>query len=400
MNNIVVSGNGVPAAANSRTASGTTRQNSLSGGNVSKQGGMTAVNQKANEAYNAWRTVTTNQSAAVSVDIPEGAMRVSREIQEEYGAYPGSQIAYAQQDSELQNTSQNNGNYYVGDKASGAKNSDAVTSEEVNPKDAPIEEEASKKGKTYGITEEGLNNLERLLEEMKESRKTNSNSNSGAKKRLNYNYRRISSTISRAKNVNQASNALTTANSNLNTLRRKMASGKFNENDVQIAINHAKKMVRVARKKVKHIKWEMQVDKQDTHVETDKEHRNHRELVVHRENLSERKNEQERELLMLKKQLKQLRVQRKSANRRNEDHDLIIADMEYLRKKLDLLRQEHEENRSDIMKSIVVESSAPVAEEAAAASAQIGGTAEAPTAAEVADVAGDSGAVVMSDSAS
>ncbi|MCH5266849.1 MAG: hypothetical protein J1E62_00785 [Lachnospiraceae bacterium] len=353
MGNIVVSGNGVPTAANSRTASG-----------IGTQSRTSAVNQKASDAYNAWRTVTSNQSAAVSVDIPEGAMRVSREIQEEYGQYPGAQSVYT-----------------------------GEILEEVNPEEVPVGEESSKGKKEYGITEEGLNNLERLLEEMKESREANKKSNEATKKRLHYNYRRISSSISRAKNVNQASNALTTATSNLNSLRRKMATGKYNDNEVQIAINHAKRMVRVARKKVKHIKWEMQVDKQDTHVENDKERRNRQELIAQPQYQPGEKQEKEQELLLLKKQLNKLRVQRKNANRRNEDHDLIIADMEYLKAKLDMLRQEQQESRSDAMKTIAAESSEPAAAEVAATvNPQVGGTAEAPSAAEVAGAAVEAGA--------
>lgn len=66
--------------------------------------------------------------------------------------------------------------------------------------------------------------------------------------------------------MNQASNALTSANSALSALRRKSASGQYNDDELQIAINHAKKMVRVARKKCRiygvNRRWKVMIKEQ------------------------------------------------------------------------------------------------------------------------------------------
>jgi len=77
------------------------------------------------------------------------------------------------------------------------------------------------------ISEEGWNAMEdynqsaieysmQLLERLKESRQNSKSTNTKTTKQpVNYNFRKVSAAIARAKNVNQASNALTSANSAL-----------------------------------------------------------------------------------------------------------------------------------------------------------------------------------------
>jgi hypothetical protein len=49
----------------------------------------------------------------------------------------------------------------------------------------------------------------------------------------------------------------------------------------------------------------------------------------------------DQELQRLKKQLKQLSKMEKNEHRRSENYDLLMADMEYLKRKIDLMRQDN-----------------------------------------------------------
>ena len=103
--------------------------------------------------------------------------------------------------------------------------------------------------------------------------------------------------------MNQASNALTSANSALSALRRKSASGQYNDDELQIAINHAKKMVRVARKKVQNIRRESQMESDDKGTVHRKQNETGQKIVRRRKKADE-KEDALQELQLLKKQMK------------------------------------------------------------------------------------------------
>lgn len=75
-------------------------------------------------------------------------------------------------------------------------------------------------------------------------------------KRLNYNFKYISDKILMSKTSNNAGRALATAQANIGALYRKLKTGQFDEKEVELAIIHAKKLERVARKKIKHLREE------------------------------------------------------------------------------------------------------------------------------------------------
>lgn len=75
-------------------------------------------------------------------------------------------------------------------------------------------------------------------------------------KRLNYNFKYISDKILMSKTSDNAGRALATAQSNIGALYRKLKTGQFDEKEVELAIIHAKKLERVARKKIKHLREE------------------------------------------------------------------------------------------------------------------------------------------------
>lgn len=242
-------------------------------------------------------------------------------------------------------------------------------------------QEEEKKKSSGGISQEDLDFMERLLDEMKKSREANAKDrNNGKKRSLNYNHRRVSAAIMRAKNSTQASNALTSAKSNLANLRRKMGSGKYDENELNIAISHANRMIRTARKKVKNVKMEEQRQRRDDGIENEAERRKNTAYKVDTTKDLAQNSDREREILLLKKELKQSQTRRKSAHRRDENHELLLADMEYLRRKIDLMRQEQQlqkEERSqaaELRQAMVSMGLEQVSSTAAAASGTAGVT--------------------------
>ncbi len=76
------------------------------------------------------------------------------------------------------------------------------------------------------------------------------------KKKLNYNYRRISRQITMSNTTGGIRRVITRARDQVVDLLRKQISGKYDETDVRHAIIHARKMERVARKKKKHLEQE------------------------------------------------------------------------------------------------------------------------------------------------
>ena len=208
-----------------------------------------------------------------------------------------------------------------------------------------------KQAASVEISEEGWNAMEdynqsaieysmQLLERLKESRQNSKSTNTKTTKQpVNYSFRKVSAAIARAKNVNQASNALTSANSALSALRRKSASGQYNDDELQIAINHAKKMVRVARKKVQNIRRESQMESDDKGTVHRKQNETGQKIVRRRKKADE-KEDALQELQLLKNQMKTRREQEKYSHRRHEGQNLMSVDMEYLQKMIRLLKNE------------------------------------------------------------
>lgn len=213
---------------------------------------------------------------------------------------------------------------------------DAVEGEE-NPEDAAaildLSGEKEKAEEEKSEDEIQLERLQEMLERLREAQKNNDAKKDQIKKRLNYNYRKVSSTISRSKNLSQASNAVASANTNLSMIRRKGASGKYDENEINIAVVHAKKMINAARRKLRNIKKEAQINREDEIVV------NRREEMTQQIVNEKKKQEAEDAIRQLKKALNSLKKQREHADRSSEDRELLNADLEYLRKKIDLIKQ-------------------------------------------------------------
>ena len=95
---------------------------------------------------------------------------------------------------------------------------------------------------------------------LKASRKKTEES-SLEKKKLQYNFKKISSQIVRSKNSVSARKAASAARREVQRLKRLKASGEYDEEELQISIDHAKAMERVAKKKVAHLQQEEMIER-------------------------------------------------------------------------------------------------------------------------------------------
>lgn len=191
--------------------------------------------------------------------------------------------------------------------------------------------------------ESDLSYLENMLKRLQESRKNASKNKTSTKRALSYSYRRVSAAIMRAKTRIQAGNALSSAKSELASLKRKAGSGQYKDEEIQIAVNHANKMIRAARKKMANMKLEEMHKQHDDGTVRGRKQKTEavKKTKAVRENTSE-KAKLDKQMELMKKRLKQLSEAEKNGHRRSENYELLQADMEYLKKKIDLMR--HEQN--------------------------------------------------------
>ncbi|MBE5832357.1 MAG: hypothetical protein E7306_11545 [Butyrivibrio sp.] len=97
-------------------------------------------------------------------------------------------------------------------------------------------------------------------DQLKASR-TKAKETSLEKKKLQYNFKKISSQIVRSKNSVSARKAVQAAKREIMRLKRLKANGEYDEEEVQLAIDHAKAMEKVAKKKMAHLEQEEMVER-------------------------------------------------------------------------------------------------------------------------------------------
>ncbi|WP_026651457.1 hypothetical protein [Butyrivibrio proteoclasticus] len=81
------------------------------------------------------------------------------------------------------------------------------------------------------------------------------------KKKVQYSFKKISSLIVRSKDSVSARKAVQAAKREINRLKRLKGSGEYDEEEIQLAIDHAKSMEKVAKKKVSHLEQEEMVER-------------------------------------------------------------------------------------------------------------------------------------------
>ena len=207
-------------------------------------------------------------------------------------------------------------------------------SEETDMNVAASDKKSQKsKKEEYEKFEKQLESLKDMLERAREAQKNASKTETKTKKVLNYSYKKVSSRIQSAKNISQASNAVSSANSNLSALKRKAASGNYDDDELNIAISHAKKMINVAKKKLAHIKQEVMNKKDDDKYISSKKD------VVMRISEEKIRAEQQKELNRIEEEIRKQEQKERLAHRGEENNKLLDADMTYLKEKIEIWKR-------------------------------------------------------------
>lgn len=192
------------------------------------------------------------------------------------------------------------------------------------------------------------------------------------KKRLQYNIREISSQILMAKTSGSASRVLIAARGKVAMLKRKWKNSDYDEKELERAIIHAQKMVRIARKRMKHLKEEESAKQQgfcltetdENIIQAEYKEKEEPEVELSREKLEElmQKFQELMEELETETGLDEFAEEfmggiqedispeelenLKKKHRAEELRDIMEADMKYLKALFDELQKEKESNGS------------------------------------------------------
>ena len=121
---------------------------------------------------------------------------------------------------------------------------------------AKLEYEMRKAEREKSVADQSMCYAEKLRAARNKSKAT-----SLQKKKLQYNFKKISSMIMRSKNSVSARKAVQSARREVMRLNRLKGSDEYDEEELQLAIDHAKAMVKVAKKKVHHLEQEEMIER-------------------------------------------------------------------------------------------------------------------------------------------
>lgn len=160
-------------------------------------------------------------------------------------------------------------------------------------------------------------------------------SSSGVKKRLNYNHREISGQLVRCKKAQGAANVLARARTKISVLKRCEATGQYDSREIANAMAHARRMVRCAQMKVRHLKEEeMEQKKYRRENSSDKQHIENevkRRAANKERELKEKIKVETVQKVQSEKTKHQQMVQKRRTHRRREQSEINEADMKYLK---------------------------------------------------------------------
>lgn len=205
-------------------------------------------------------------------------------------------------------------------------------------------------------------------------------------KKLQYNFKEISTRIMQAKTSGNASRVLISARAKAAMLKRKLQSGEYDEQELRNAIIHAEAIARVAKKKMKHLREEENVKRQGGPCEAELEDKQDNEEIdqlIADGNTEDFEKDAQKELQQLKREYQKLMreaqqmleesVQEsggleelseeitdavsadmdpadlelmKKKHRAKEMREIMEADMKYLKAVFDKLAKEKQENAS------------------------------------------------------
>lgn len=173
------------------------------------------------------------------------------------------------------------------------------------------------------------------------------------KKKLNYNYKKISRQITMNNTSTGARRVITKAREEVVSLLRKQMSGKYDETDLRHAIIHARKMERVARRKKKHLEEEEKAAATGKGLveqgAASNEDERMKKLEESMENLKEEELEQMQELMEEYERLMQELEDTGGVNDLMKEY-MGASEQEMSPEQVDKLRKKH---RADEMKDIV-----------------------------------------------
>ncbi len=100
-----------------------------------------------------------------------------------------------------------------------------------------------------------IDNMQMYAKALEKQRKSTNNT-SLEKKKLRYSFKRISSKIISSKTSTSAREVVAQAKREIQKLKAAKRTGKYDEEELEAALDHAKAMERIARKKVRHLEEE------------------------------------------------------------------------------------------------------------------------------------------------
>ena len=186
------------------------------------------------------------------------------------------------------------------------------------------------------------------------------NSNTKPRKKLQYNHREVSAMILRAKTSFSASLTVSSARTKLVSLSKKAGTGEYDEEELRHAIIHAQSIVRVAKKRLKHLKQEEAEKKaiDDELLELEEEEKEEKESDledVEEENRSESEESSEMSEQELRKLMREIEeLMRETMEENNENEEDVFEEFSFARdvepKDLELRKKKH---RAEELKDIV-----------------------------------------------
>ena len=184
------------------------------------------------------------------------------------------------------------------------------------------------------------------------SRSSKSSNNSRKKKKpLQYNFKQISSQIMLSKTPANARKVLTKARGKVAELLKKQSSGNFDDRELRAAIVHAKKMERIAKKRMKHLQQEEDAKQNNNQTDNMEDQELEMEDIFRNDELDEKEVIDDELLKIMKESMDDLMD---SLSNEAEFNDLVeevagIIEEELEPEELDRLKKKH---RADELREI------------------------------------------------
>ena len=173
------------------------------------------------------------------------------------------------------------------------------------------------------------------------------------KKRLNYNFKAISAQIMQAKTSGNASQVAAKARRKIAMLQRNIRNDEYDQDELEMAIAHAKSLERVARKRVKHLRQEEALKNNGNPgvPETKQESEDSKLEGIDPEELMKKSEEELKQLMdELEQAMKELEMESASDKLTDDLTEAVLDDMDP--KDLEKLKKKHSSDElRDIMEA-------------------------------------------------